>query len=130
MTITDQDIRRLSALIATYGETEPSAALSLQEELDRAVVVSASTVEPTIVTMSSRIMCRDESGAKRELQVVYPRLADANAGRVSVLAPLGRALLGASVGDMVEVSAHGGKARTWRIEGIRYQPEAAGDFHL
>jgi len=129
ITITEQDVRRLASLALLYSDVETDAVVSLQEELERAVVVAASTVDSSVVTMRSRVACRDESGAVRELQVVYPRQSDAAAGRISVLAPLGRALLGAAVGDRVEVVG-GGKARTWSIEAIRYQPEAAGDFHL
>jgi regulator of nucleoside diphosphate kinase len=129
ITITEQDARRLSSLVSLYGHVETEAVTSLQEELERAVVVAASNVGSSVVTMSSRVVCRDDSGALRELQVVYPRQSDAAAGRISVLAPLGRALLGAAVGDRVEVVS-GGKPRTWSIEAIRYQPEAAGDYHL
>jgi regulator of nucleoside diphosphate kinase len=129
ITITEQDARRLSSLVSLYGDVETDAVASLQEELERAVVVPPSMVDSSVVTMSSRIACRDESGAIRELQVVYPRQADAAAGRISVLAPLGRALLGAAVGDLIEVAGRG-KTRTWAIEAIHYQPESAGDFHL
>jgi regulator of nucleoside diphosphate kinase len=129
ITITEQDARRLSSLVVLYGDVESDAVASLREELDRAVIVAPSEVGSSVVTMSSRITCRDESGALRELQVVYPRQADVTAGRISVLAPLGRALLGAAVGDRIEVVS-AGKARTWSIEAIHYQPEAAGDYHL
>jgi regulator of nucleoside diphosphate kinase len=129
ITITEQDARRLSSLVSIHGEVDADAVASLQEELERAVVVAAANVDASVVTMSSRVACRDDAGALRELQVVYPRQADAAAGRISVLAPLGRALLGAAVGDSIEVVGRG-KARTWCIEAIRYQPEAAGDYHL
>jgi regulator of nucleoside diphosphate kinase len=129
ITITDQDARRLSSLVSLYGDVETAAVASLQEELERAVIVAPSAVASSVVTMSSRITCRDETGALRELQVVFPRQADVTQGRISVLAPLGQALLGAAVGDRVKVVS-GGKARQWSIEAIHYQPEAAGDFHL
>jgi regulator of nucleoside diphosphate kinase len=60
---------------------------------------------------------------------VYPDDADVNDGKLSVLAPLGTALLGASVGDVVEFRTPGG-VRRLKVERILYQPEAAGDFHL
>lgn len=129
ITITELDARRLSSLASLYGELEADAVASLEEELERAVVVPPAMVDSSVVTMSSRVACRDESGALRELQIVYPNQSDAAAGRISVLAPLGRALLGAAVGDRVEVVG-GRKARTWVIEAIRYQPEAAGDYEL
>jgi regulator of nucleoside diphosphate kinase len=129
ITITEQDARRLSSIVSLYGDVETDAVVSLQEELERAVVVSPSTVGSSVVTMRSRVACRDETGGLREVQVVYPRQANATAGLISVLAPLGRALLGAAVGDRIEVVG-AGKARVWSIEAIRYQPEAAGDYHL
>ena len=129
ITITEQDARRLSSIVSLYGDVETDAVVSLQEELERAVVVAPSTVGSSVVTMRSRIACRDETGALREAQVVYPRQSNPTAGLISVLAPLGRALLGAAVGDRIEVVG-GGKPRVWSIEAIRYQPEAAGDYHL
>lgn len=129
ITITDQDIRRLSEVVALYEEKESAAVEALQRELDRAVVVPSSAVEASVVTMNSRVVCRDDHGTVREVHVVYPQDADASSGRVSVLAPLGAALLGARVGDRVHVVGRGA-ARAWTIEAIRYQPEAAGDFHL
>jgi regulator of nucleoside diphosphate kinase len=129
ITITDQDICRLSELVSLYSDIESVAAESLQRELDRAVVVPLSRVESSIVTMNSKLGCRDEDGTLREVCLVYPQHADVSAGRISVLAPFGQALLGARVGDRVEVVGRG-RTRTWWIESIRYQPEAAGDYHL
>ncbi|HET9213096.1 MAG TPA: GreA/GreB family elongation factor [Thermoanaerobaculia bacterium] len=60
---------------------------------------------------------------------VFPHEADYKEGRISILAPLGTALLGFRVGDVVEWRMPAG-TRTLRIEELLYQPEAAGDFHL
>lgn len=130
ITVTEQDASRLSEVILTHSDVDEAAAESLQDELDRARVVPTAELSASVVTMNSRVVCRDERGALRELEVVYPIDADANSGRVSVLSPLGRALLGAAVGHRVEVASGGKSVRTWIIEDIRYQPEAAGDLHL
>lgn len=130
ITLTEQDIARLSEVILLSSDLDERATDSLQQKLDRARVVKTSELASSVVTMNSRVVCRDERGAIRELQVVYPRDANAAEGRVSVLAPLGQALLGASVGHQVEVAAGGKSVRTWVVEQIRYQPEAAGDYHL
>jgi len=61
--------------------------------------------------------------------LVYPDAADINEGKRSVLAPLGMALLGAGVGQVVKFDAPAGRRRL-KVERILYQPEAAGDFHL
>lgn len=130
ITLTEQDVTRLSEVILNYSDVDEAATESLQDELDRAVVVPANALDSSTVTMNSRVVCRDERGGTRELVVVYPSDADAATGRVSVLSPLGRALLGASVGHRVEVASGGRAVRTWVVEEIRYQPEAAGDHHL
>jgi len=130
ITLTEQDAARLSEVILLFSDIDEGATESLQQKLDRARVVKASELASSVVTMNSRVVCRDERGAIRELEVVYPRDANAAEGRISVLAPLGRALLGASVGQQVEVASGGKSVRTWVIEEIRYQPEAAGDDHL
>ena len=129
ITVTEQDHQRLRALAAHYADIDATAAELLDEELDRANIVPATAVETSRVTMNSRVTVRMDGGKVRDLELVYPRRADASLGRVSVLAPLGRALLGAAVGDDITVRA-GGRTTTWRIEAIHYQPEAAGDYEL
>lgn len=128
ITVTEQDLRRLRALAAHYADIETDAADLLDEELDRAFVLPAAAVDMSVVTMNSRVTCRIEGGGVREVELVYPRRAD-GVHRISVLAPLGRALLGAAVGDRVTVEV-ARRSRRWRIEAIHYQPEAAGDFDL
>lgn len=123
ITVTAKDNRRLCDLVAVYSEQDSYAAAALQCALDRAVVVAPSSVSPFVVTMNSRVTCRDEGGLVQELMLVYPWNADAHAGKVSVLAPIGRALLGTKVGDTFTVGG-----TRWTVEAILYQPEAAGDF--
>jgi regulator of nucleoside diphosphate kinase len=84
---------------------------------------------PDVVTISSRVRVREPAtGEAFVYTLVLPLEADFERGRISVLAPLGIAILGQRVGDMVEVRAPGG-VRRLRIENVLYQPEAAGDFH-
>ena len=118
--MTEQDVRRLSEVAAIYGEVDASAAERLLDTLSRAQVVSPANMPPSVVTMNSRCIFRERSGREREASLVYPW--DEGDGRISVLSPLGEALLGASVGAALP----SGRA----IESIRYQPEAAGDHHL
>jgi DNA-binding transcriptional LysR family regulator/transcription elongation GreA/GreB family factor len=118
--MTEQDIRRLSQVAAIYQDVDPPAAERLLHALSRTEIVSASNMPPSIVTMNSRCACRDGSGREREASLVYPW--DAGEGRISVLSPLGEAMLGAPVGAELV----GGVS----VEAIRYQPEAAGDHHL
>lgn len=84
----------------------------LRVELDRALVLDSSQMSPTVVTMHATVQVRDlESGRRLELALVSPGEADVSAGRISVLAPLGTALLGYREGDVVERLMPGGLRR-------------------
>jgi regulator of nucleoside diphosphate kinase len=123
--VTDRDLERLLPIVARA----PLAA-SLEAELDRAVVVQQREVPPDVVTMNSQIVYEDcATGARRNVQLVYPRDADAARGRVSVMAPVGSALLGLRVGQLIAWRLPAGM-RCMRVVELRYQPEAQGHFHL
>ena len=81
-----------------------------------------------VVTMNSTVRLAFAEGRERELTLVYPREADGRADRVSVLSPVGSAMLGLHVGDAIAWPAPGG-AIELRVRAIAYQPEAAGDLH-
>jgi DNA-binding transcriptional LysR family regulator/transcription elongation GreA/GreB family factor len=121
--MTEQDARRLEAVAKLYSDVDEEGAARVREALARTKVVVASEIPASTVTMSSRVLCRDDAGNDHELAVVYPW--DAAGHRLSVLSESGCALLGASIGNTVK---HGG--RVLRIASIPYQPEAAGDHHL
>lgn len=75
----------------------------LAEELDKAIVVPEDRMPADVVTMNSRCVYVDEhSGERREVELVYPEEADPARGRISVLAPVGSALLGLAVGRTIE----------------------------
>jgi len=102
----------------------------LAEELDKAEVVSPKNVPPDVVTMNSKVTLRD-LGTSEEMTyvLVFPRDANIDAGAISVLAPVGTAILGYAKGDIVEWPVPSGVRRI-RIEEVLYQPESAGDYHL
>lgn len=100
----------------------------LAEELDRAIVVSADRIPKNVVTMNSRVGYIDEStGAKHEVELVYPGEADPVSGRVSVLAPVGCALLGLAEGQSIDWDFPGGRIHRLRVERILHQPEAMNE---
>lgn len=116
--ITENDLRLLR-MLKPHNE--------LQHELDRAIVVSSEAVPKGVVTMNSRVRYVDETtGERRLVQVVYPSEADASDGKVSVLAPVGAALLGLSVGQAIEWVFPDGTRRRLRVEDVSDQPESAG----
>lgn len=132
LVFTANDVHRLQRLLESprYRTTHGAFVTHLKEELQRGEVVEAEHVPGAIVTMHSRVRVRDLKQRESETYVlVYPPDADIDAGKLSVLAPLGTALLGARLGQVVIVEAPAGRRRL-KIEKILYQPEAAGDLHL
>jgi regulator of nucleoside diphosphate kinase len=128
--LTAQDVARLQRVVQQYASGKNAAACAaLEAELDRAEVVEPAEVPADVVTMNSRLRFRYEgSGEEREVTLVYPFAANLDEGRVSVLAPIGAALLGLSVGQAIEWPMPDGSAERLRVVGIPYQPEAAGDL--
>ncbi|HWD30846.1 MAG: nucleoside diphosphate kinase regulator [Pseudomonas sp.] len=131
--VTRLDVQRLERLIDSLDEkTQDSpGVLALQDELDRAEQVGHEEVPAGVVTMNSRVHCREEaSGKDYHLTLVYPKDANADEGKISILAPIGSALLGLSVGEQIDWPAPGGKTLKLKLLEVEYQPEAAGDFDL
>lgn len=123
------DCERLEALL----ETPLAAGLDtrgLRRELDRAEVLEPAQMPADVITMNSVIRFVDEaSGEEHEAALVYPRDADGGAERISILAPVGTALLGLRVGARIAWPLPGGRSAQLRVLSLRYQPEAAGDLH-
>lgn len=125
ITITDVDLERLQPVLAQH---DTPASESLETELHRASIVAQRAVPADVVTMNSEVVYEDcDTLARRAVRVVYPKDADASRGRVSVLAPIGSALLGLRVGQTIAWPVPSGTKRI-RVVEIRYQPEACGDF--
>jgi len=131
--ITDYDARRLRRLLASYEELPTSSVREmsrLRRELDRARIVPSHEVSERVVTMNSRVVLTDlDSGQEFTCTLSFPDDANLDAGRLSVLAPVGTAILGYREGSIIEWEVPAG-TRRFRIEKILYQPEAAGDYHL
>ncbi|WP_120994339.1 nucleoside diphosphate kinase regulator [Stutzerimonas urumqiensis] len=123
--LTQPDLQRLERLLDSLDDYGP-AAQALEEELSRARVVEPSEMPASVVTMNSRVHCLDEvSGKDYHLELVYPQQAGA-AGTVSVLAPVGTALLGLTVGQHIDWPTPGGKLLKLKVLAVEYQPEANG----
>ena len=125
LVITDADLERLRPVLDQH-DTE--AATLLETELQRAVIVAAHDVPADVVTMNSEVVYEDcDTTTCRRVRVVYPKDANPSEGRVSVLAPIGSALLGLRVGQAIEWVVPTGTKRI-RVVELPYQPEASGDF--
>ena len=120
----DQD--RLERLLDKVGPRPDLDAL--REEIERAEIVEPEAVPKNVVTMNSVVRFVDEeSGRESEVKLVFPGHADVEVSRISVLAPIGSALLGLSVGDSIDWPLPKGHKRRLRVVAVTYQPEAAGD---
>jgi regulator of nucleoside diphosphate kinase len=126
--VAEHDARRLAFLLdaGRPGGAHDSAHLrELRAELERAVIVDPRDIPQGVVTMNSVATVLDITGGdRREITLVYPHEAEPSSGRVSVLAPLGTALLGYREGDEVEWLMPGGMRRL-RIENVRGPHEIA-----
>ena len=131
ITLTRLDVQRLEKLIDSLDDTAPGVA-ALQAELDRAEnVVGHEEVQAGVVTMNSRVHCREESSGKDyHLTLVYPKDANADEGKISILAPVGSALLGLHAGQHIDWPAPGGKTLKLKLIEVEYQPEASGHYDL
>ncbi len=126
--ITEPDMEKLRHLLesATGPASKDKEHLAvLEAELDRAHIVSPSRVPSDVVTMNSKIRMTDlDTGKEMTYTLVFPRDANFAEGRISVLAPIGTAILGYRTGDVIEWRVPGGN-RKLRVEQILHQPGAA-----
>jgi regulator of nucleoside diphosphate kinase len=123
------DADRLANLLDSMPDRAFPGREDLEAELARAEVVPPNEVPPTVVTMNSTVKFSIQSSAKEFfLTLVYPKDVDPQGGTISILAPVGSALLGLAKGDEIEWPNPGGSVLRVRIEEIIYQPERAGDF--
>ena len=127
--ITSRDYERLESLLGSLPAAGLPNKTALEAELERAEIVAPESIAPNVVTMNSTVRFTiAESSEEFSLTLVYPKDAG-EAGRISVLAPVGSALLGLAVGDELDWPRPGGGVVTVRVVDIPYQPERAGDLH-
>ena len=131
--ITELDYERLSGLIDRTRErnsVDREYLNKLEAELDRAEIVDSKEIPADVITMRSRVRLKDlVSGESNTYSLVFPTEADFAEGKISVLAPIGTAILGYSLGDTIEWPVPSGLRRL-KVEEILYQPESAGDREL
>lgn len=132
---TATDKARLLACIEALGEfadrRDRPHLVELEQELERAKVIKDPRKTPAdVVTMRSEVSLENlANGGALTCTLVYPDEGDPEQNRISVLAPLGTAMLGQRVGRTFKVHLPKGTTE-YRVAGIGYQPEAAGDLHL
>jgi regulator of nucleoside diphosphate kinase len=130
--ISRDDRERLEALIDSArmdSRVREDYLAALEGELSRARVVPAGEVPEDVVTMNTVVSLRDlDTDEMEEIELVYPADADMAHNRISVLAPIGTAILGYRLGDVIEWRVPAGLRRL-RVEEVLYQPERAGAVH-
>ena len=129
--ITQHDLQRLKKLLNDLSKENHHNDFSVQElegEINRALVVSPKEVPENVITMNSRVLMRDvESGKDMTLWLVFPDKMDAVKNPVSILSPLGTAMIGYKVGDVFTWESPTGKKQIEVLD-ILYQPERVGNF--
>jgi regulator of nucleoside diphosphate kinase len=131
--ITEPDYRRLTGLIEITRDrngVDGEYLNTLEAELERAEVVDPKRIPANVITMRSKVRLKDlVSGEAKIYSLVFPTEANVSDGKISVLAPIGTAILGYKLGDSIEWPVPSG-VRKLKVDEILYQPEAAGEYSL
>jgi len=129
--ISSLNAERLEKLIESLPKNAFPGKADLEAELERAKVVDPKDIPPTVVTMNSTVKFMTESSSEEFcLTLVYPKDKDASGDKISIIAPVGGALLGLSQGDEIEWPKPGGGMLRVQIKEVTYQPERAGESKL
>ncbi|HEC73439.1 MAG TPA: nucleoside diphosphate kinase regulator [Methylophaga aminisulfidivorans] len=128
--ISSLDLERLEALLGSFSAFNTLSKFNLEEELERATVVDSRHVPENVVSMNSTVqLSLSSSEAPFYVTLVYPKDVREDGSTLSILSPIGTALLGMKQGDEIYWPNPGGKNIKVRIENILYQPERSGDYH-
>ena len=129
-TLTELDAVRIRRCVR-HAEPDSAPYPPLDDVLDSASVVPGPQVRPDVVTMHSRVRLRLVPGDQRlDVTLCYPGHAAPARGHVSVLSPLGSALIGRAVGDLAQWRTPDGEPRRAEVVELLFQPEASGDYTL
>ena len=131
ITISTVDLDRIDLLLDRLPSAQAAARDALADELARADVVAPWDMPPRVVTMRSTVRFRlEDAGGEWCRTLVYPKDVNHDDDTVSILSPVGSALLGLSEGDRVRWERAGGRSIGVEVVEVVYQPERAGQFHL
>lgn len=107
--VSDSDYTRLTGLASAAQERLPEVAEELLSEMERADVVAADAVPPNVVQMGSMVTFRSDGTHDRHVTLVFPAEADIGKGKVSIMTPIGTALIGLSPGQSITWTARDGR---------------------
>lgn len=123
--VSEADYDRLAALAAATEDRLPAVASVLQREMDRAQVLPAAAVPCDAVQMGSTVEFASDAGQARRVTLVYPGEADIEAGRISILTPIGAALIGLSPGQSIEWLTRDNRPHRLTVLAVAPPPPAA-----
>jgi len=113
--VSDADQRRLTILATDALQRFPEVAEELLSEMERADVVTAEAIPPNVVQMGSDVVFESDNGETRRVRLVFTGQADIAAGRISILTPIGAALIGLSEGQSIAWKTRDGRSRQLTI---------------
>lgn len=113
--VSDSDQRRLTTLATAALDRTPEVAEELLNEMERAEVVPALSVPPTTVQMGSTVLYKADDGRERRVSLVFPGQADIAEGKISILTPIGTALIGLSEGQSISWMTRDGHRRSMTV---------------
>ena len=124
--LSEFDYNRLTGLADAIEDRSPEIAEALQAEIDRANVVANGTVPGNVVQMGSIIEYQSDGGETKTVTLVFPGDADIASGRISILTPIGTALIGLSPGQSMSWTARDGKEHHLTVLAVKQpEPQAA-----
>lgn len=128
--ITEYDMEKLRAIIEIYGGNDNPYLENLEDELDKARVVDPKNIPDNVVTMNSIVRIKDlDTGEEKTFTLVFPGKTNITENAVSILAPIGTALIGYREGDIIEWEVPAGTKR-FQVMEVIYQPERLGNYDL
>ena len=118
ITMTRSDHERLWRLAESHTDRNPEIADELLAELDRARLVADADIADNVVRMGSSLRFTSDLGEDRQVTLVFPGEADIAAGKVSILTPIGAALIGLSAGQSIDWTARDGRVHRLTVETV------------
>ena len=128
ITLSTTDFERLDKLLSSLSE-DTIGYDTLSQELERATLVAPEALPADVVSMNSTVRFRLANGKQSTLTLVYPKDLDQSGDKISILAPVGSALLGLKCGDTINWPLPSGDMSSITVEEVLYQPERAGLYH-
>ncbi|NOJ02011.1 nucleoside diphosphate kinase regulator [Vibrio kanaloae] len=130
ITLSSLDVDRIYDLMESLPRNSPSTE-QLEQELERGTILEPDQLPDNIVTMNSTVTFSIDATKKEfSLTLVYPKDVDSSGTKISILAPIGSALIGLSTGHSIQWTKPDGSQVDVTILDITYQPERAGEYRL